>query len=311
MLDVYATFAEDFAAVPVIRGEKTEGERFAGAVETLTIEAMMRDGKALQSGTSHYLGQNFAKAFGITFNDVDNQQAFAHTTSWGLSTRMIGAIIMAHGDDQGLVLPPKLAPVQVVVVPMGRANDDEGRAKVRVEVDRIVAGLRAAGVRVKVDDRDGSPGAKFYEWEQKGVPLRVEVGPRDVDAGTVLVKDRCRTTRRRCRSRPWSSTWWRAPRLPRPALRAGADVPRRPHRRGPHVGRAGGGRRERVRHRHPLRRPGVREGHPGSHQGDRALHPARGRVGGRQRVRAHRPPLRVPEQGGVRARLLVRGALQP
>jgi len=191
MLDVYATFAERFAAVPVIRGEKTEGERFAGAVETLTIEAMMRDGKALQSGTSHYLGTNFAKAFDITFNDVNNQQAYAHTTSWGLSTRMIGAIIMAHGDDAGLVLPPKLAPTQVVVVPIARANDEEARARVMLEVDRIVAGLRNAGVRVKVDDREGmSPGWKFNEWERKGVPLRIELGPKDLDAGTALVKDR-------------------------------------------------------------------------------------------------------------------------
>ncbi len=190
MLDVYATFAETFAAVPVIRGEKTEGERFAGALETLTIEAMMRDGKALQSGTSHYLGQNFARAFDIKFNDVDNRQAYAHTTSWGFSTRFIGAIIMSHGDDQGLVLPPKLAPHQVVVVPMGRANDEAGQAVVRDEVARQVAGLRSAGVRVKVDDRELSPGAKFYEWEQKGVPLRVEIGPKDVEAGTALVKDR-------------------------------------------------------------------------------------------------------------------------
>jgi prolyl-tRNA synthetase len=190
MLDVYATFAEEFAAVPVIRGEKTEGERFAGAVQTLTIEAMMRDGKALQSGTSHYLGQNFAKAFDITFNDVNNEQAFAHTTSWGLSTRMIGAIIMAHGDDAGLILPPKLAPTQVVLVPMGRSNDEAGRAHVAAEVDRLAAALRAAGVRVHVDARDANPGAKFYEWEQKGVPLRVEIGPKDLDAGTALVKDR-------------------------------------------------------------------------------------------------------------------------
>jgi len=190
MLDVYATFAEAFAAVPVIRGEKTEGERFAGAVQTLTIEAMMRDGKALQSGTSHYLGQNFAKAFDITFNDVNNEQAYAHTTSWGLSTRMIGAIIMAHGDDAGLILPPKLAPTQVVVVPMGRSNDEAGRARVTDEVERVAGALRRAGVRVHVDTRDANPGAKFYEWEQKGVPLRVEIGPKDLDAGTALVKDR-------------------------------------------------------------------------------------------------------------------------
>jgi prolyl-tRNA synthetase len=190
MLDVYATFAESFAALPVIRGEKTEGERFAGAVQTLTIEAMMRDGKALQSGTSHYLGQNFARAFDIKFNDVNNEQAFAHTTSWGLSTRMIGAIIMGHGDDHGLILPPKLAPHQVVVVPMGRGNDEAGRARVDAEVDRLAAALRRAGVRVRVDARDVNPGAKFYEWELKGVPLRVEIGPKDLDAGTALVKDR-------------------------------------------------------------------------------------------------------------------------
>ncbi len=191
MLDVYATFAEEFAAVPVIRGEKTEGERFAGAVQTLTIEAMMRDGKALQSGTSHYLGTNFAKAFDITFNDVNNEQAYAHTTSWGLSTRMIGAIIMSHGDDLGLVLPPKLAPHQVVIVPIARANDEDAKARVGAEVERLAGSLRGAGVRVKVDDRDGmSPGWKFNEWERKGVPIRVEIGPKDLDAGTAVVKDR-------------------------------------------------------------------------------------------------------------------------
>ncbi len=191
MLDVYATFAERFAALPVIRGEKTAGERFAGALQTLTIEAMMRDGKALQSGTSHYLGTNFAKAFDITFNDVDNQQAYAHTTSWGLSTRMIGAIIMAHGDDTGLILPPLLAPHQVVIVPIARANDEAARVRVGTEVTRVAEALRSAGVRVRVDERDGmSPGWKFNEWERKGVPLRVEIGPKDLDAGTALVKDR-------------------------------------------------------------------------------------------------------------------------
>lgn len=190
MLNVYATFAEEFAAVPVIRGEKTEGERFAGAVQTLTIEAMMRDGKALQSGTSHYLGQNFAKAFDIKFNDVNNQQAFAHTTSWGLSTRFIGAIIMSHGDDAGLIMPPKLAPIQVVVVPMGRASDADGQARVQDEVNHLQQALVKAGVRVRVDHRELNPGAKFFEWEEKGVPLRVEIGPKDVAAGVALVKDR-------------------------------------------------------------------------------------------------------------------------
>lgn len=190
MLGVYATFAEDFGALPVIRGEKTEGERFAGAVETLTIEAMMRDGKALQTGTSHYLGTNFARAFDITFNDVNNQQAYAHTTSWGFSTRFIGALIMGHGDDKGLILPPKLAPYQVVVVPITRANDEEGRAAVTAEVERLAAELGKAGLRVHVDRRDISPGWKFNDWEQKGVPLRVEIGPKDLAAGSALVKDR-------------------------------------------------------------------------------------------------------------------------
>jgi prolyl-tRNA synthetase len=196
MLDVYATFAENFAAVPVIRGEKTEGERFAGAIQTLTIEAMMRDGKALQSGTSHYLGQNFARAFDIKFNDVDNSQAYAHTTSWGFSTRFIGAIIMSHGDDAGLILPPKLAPIQVVIVPMGRSNDAPGQAKVAAEVERLTAALTRAGIRTRVDGRDMNPGAKFFEWEEKGVPLRVEIGPKDVDAGAALVKDRLAAEKR-------------------------------------------------------------------------------------------------------------------
>ncbi len=191
MLDIYATFAEEFGAVPVIKGEKTEGERFAGALMTLTIEAMMRDGKALQSGTSHYMGENFARAFDITFNDVNNEQAYAHTTSWGLSTRFIGAIIMTHGDDKGLIMPPKLAPYQVVVLPIYRANDEAVKAGVMAEVDALAAALREQGVRVKVDDREGlSPGRKFNEWEQKGVPLRLEVGPKDLEQGVAQLADR-------------------------------------------------------------------------------------------------------------------------
>ena len=189
MLEIYATFAESFGAIPVIRGEKTEGERFAGALQTLTIEAMMRDTKALQAGTSHYMGENFSRAFDITFNDVNNEQAFAHTTSWGFSTRFVGAIIMTHGDDKGLVLPPKLAPHQVVVVPIYRG--DEARQDVMAAVDKLSSGLRDLAVRVHVDDRQGmSPGWKFNEWEQKGVPLRVELGPKDLAAGTAMVADR-------------------------------------------------------------------------------------------------------------------------
>jgi prolyl-tRNA synthetase len=187
MFGVYAEFASNVAAIPMVEGEKTPGERFPGAVRTYSIEGMMKDGKALQSGTSHYLGTNFAEAFDITFQDEHNQLQHAHTTSWGMSTRMIGAIILAHGDDQGLVLPPRLAPIQVVLVPIGRGEQGEAPlAKARELADQ----LRAAGVRVHVDDRDASPGFKFNDWELKGVPFRVELGPRDLEAGHVLLAQR-------------------------------------------------------------------------------------------------------------------------
>jgi prolyl-tRNA synthetase len=187
MFDVYAEFAHNVAAIPMIQGEKTPGERFAGAVRTFSIEGMMRDGKALQSGTSHYLGTNFAHAFDITFQDHDGEVRHAHTTSWGMSTRMVGAVILAHGDDRGLVLPPRLAPIQVVVVPIGRGEGGEASAaKARELADQ----LDAQGVRVHVDDRDASPGFKFNDWELKGVPMRVELGPRDLEAGHVLVATR-------------------------------------------------------------------------------------------------------------------------
>ncbi len=191
MVDIYADFSEQWGALPVFKGEKTPGERFAGAKLTYTIEAMMRDGKALQAGTSHYMGENFARAFDITFNDVNNEQAYVHTTSWGLSTRFIGALIMGHGDDKGLVMPPRLAPHQVVIVPIYRANDDEARVRVLAAVDTLHTELKEQGVRVKVDDRPGmSPGWKFNEWEQKGVPLRLELGPKDLDAGVAQLADR-------------------------------------------------------------------------------------------------------------------------
>ncbi|MTV26305.1 proline--tRNA ligase [Nitriliruptoraceae bacterium ZYF776] len=187
MFDVYAEFARNVAAIPMVQGEKTPGERFAGAVRTYSIEGMMRDGKALQSGTSHYLGTNFARAFDITYQDESNEVQLCHTTSWGMSTRMIGAVILAHGDDQGLVLPPRLAPIQVVIVPIGRG--DQGEAP-RAKAHELAAQLTAAGVRVHVDDRDASPGFKFNDWELKGVPLRVELGPRDLEAGHVLIAQR-------------------------------------------------------------------------------------------------------------------------
>ena len=185
MLDVYADFAVNDAAIPVVQGKKSEREKFAGAVDSYTIEAMMGNGWALQSGTSHFLGQNFAKAFDIKFLNQNNELEYAWTTSWGVSTRMVGAIIMAHGDDQGLMLPPRLAPHQVVVVPIWRK--DAERAAVVEYADRVAQTLKAAGVRVKLDDRDElSAGFKFNDWEMRGVPLRIEIGPRDVEQNAVV-----------------------------------------------------------------------------------------------------------------------------
>lgn len=189
MLGVYADFAINEAAVPVIQGVKSDSEKFAGAVQSTTIEAMMGDRRALQSGTSHFLGQNFAKAFDIQFLDWNNQLEYAWTTSWGLSTRFIGAIIMTHGDDQGLIMPPRLAPFQAVIVPIFK-NDEEQSAVMEV-VQRVQAELKAAGVRVKVDDREGfTPGYKFNDWEMRGVPLRIEIGPKDVEKGSVALARR-------------------------------------------------------------------------------------------------------------------------
>ncbi|MEX0845838.1 MAG: proline--tRNA ligase, partial [Balneolaceae bacterium] len=184
MLEVYRTFAEDFMAMPVIKGVKTESERFAGAVETYCIEALMQDGKALQAGTSHFLGQNFAKAFDVKFQDKDGEHKSVWATSWGVSTRLIGGLIMTHSDDQGLVLPPKLAPTQVVIVPIYRS--DEQREAVLEYADTIFDELKALGVRIKVDDRDNyNPGYKFAEHEATGIPLRIAVGPRDLENNNV------------------------------------------------------------------------------------------------------------------------------
>jgi prolyl-tRNA synthetase len=187
MLDVYTDFAVNEAAIPVIPGRKSETEKFAGAAESYTIEAMMGDTRALQSGTSHNLGQNFAKAFEIQYLDETNNMQFCWTTSWGLSTRFVGAIIMAHGDDQGLVLPPRLAPIQVVIVPIYK-NEDE-RALVSPVVEKVKAEL--GGLRIKVDDRtEVTPGFKFNDWEMRGVPLRIEIGPKDVEKGSVALARR-------------------------------------------------------------------------------------------------------------------------
>src|SRR5437879_4727799 len=189
MLEIYADFAINEAAVPVIAGRKSASERFAGADQTYSIEAMMGDGKALQSGTSHNLGQNFAKAFNIRYLDRDGVLQYCWTTSWGLSTRFIGAIIMVHGDDQGLILPPRLAPHQVVVVPIYRS--DAERATVLEAAGRVKTQLVGGGVRVKLDERDGvTPGFKFNDWEMRGVPLRIEIGPRDVEKRSVVLARR-------------------------------------------------------------------------------------------------------------------------
>ncbi len=186
--DVYADFAEQVMAVPVIRGLKTEQEKFAGALRSYCIEAMMQDGRALQAGTSHNLGQNFAKAFDITYTDQNNTVQHCWTTSWGVSTRLIGALIMTHSDDEGLVIPPRLAPTQVVLVPIYK-NEAE-RTKVREAVARITADWKGR-LRFKIDDRDNlTPGFKFNEWELKGVPVRVEVGPKDVEKGSVALARR-------------------------------------------------------------------------------------------------------------------------
>jgi prolyl-tRNA synthetase len=184
MLEVYADFVENWMAVPVVKGMKTANERFAGADETYCIEALMQDGKALQAGTSHFLGQNFAKAFDVQFVTKDNKKEFVWATSWGVSTRLMGALIMSHSDDNGLVLPPKLAPIQVVIVPIYR--NDEGLAKISEVVLKLKANLQAKGISVKYDDSDTrKPGWKFAEHELKGVPVRIGIGERDLENGTI------------------------------------------------------------------------------------------------------------------------------
>jgi prolyl-tRNA synthetase len=194
ILDIYADFAINEAAVPVFKGTKSESERFAGAQVTTSIEGMMQDKRALQSATSHYFGQNFSKAFDIQFVDQSNTLQYCETTSWGLSTRMIGAIIMTHGDDQGLVLPPRLAPIQAVIVPIYK-NDAE-KVKVMEVANRVFKELKSAGIRVKMDDRDNvSSGFKFNDWEMRGVPVRVEIGPKDVEKGSVALARRDRPGR--------------------------------------------------------------------------------------------------------------------
>ncbi len=189
MLNVYAEFAENWMALPVVKGVKSINERFAGAVDTYTIEALMQDGKALQSGTSHFLGQNFAKAFDVKFSDKDNKLDYVWATSWGVSTRLIGALIMAHSDDDGLVLPPKLAPLQVVIVPVYKKEEE--KALIDKKVNAIMENLKALNISVKYDDDDNKrPGWKFAEYELKGVPVRLAIGPRDLESNSAEVTRR-------------------------------------------------------------------------------------------------------------------------
>ena len=187
-LSYYRSIAEDWLAVPVLAGRKSPAETFPGAVHTLTVEGLMRDGLALQMGTSHYFGQNFARAYDISFSNKANERELCYSTSWGMSTRLVGALVMAHGDDSGIIVPPKVAPVQVIVVPIFR--DDASRTKVEKFIDSWSPELKRAGVRFRVDWRDERPGDKYAHWELKGVPIRLNVGGRDADAGTVEMADR-------------------------------------------------------------------------------------------------------------------------
>ena len=189
ILDIYKETVQNIMAIPVLTGKKSESEKFAGAVETYCIEAMMGDKKALQAGTSHYLGQNFARAFNVKFQDSNNKEDFVYATSWGVSTRLIGALIMVHGDDQGLRLPPNIAPIQVVIIPIAKNDDDLQR--INEYLSELTDFFKNQGIRFLFDKRDKvSPGFKFNEWEMKGVPIRVEVGPRDIEGGNIMVARR-------------------------------------------------------------------------------------------------------------------------
>ena len=188
ILDIYQKLSEDHLAMPVLTGIKTDSEKFAGAEKTYSIEAMMGDKRALQSGTSHNLGQNFAKAFGVTFQDRENKEELVYATSWGVSTRLVGGVVMAHGDDNGLVLPPKIAPIQVIVIPI--AKTDEDKKIIMNHVDNIVSQCLEKGIRIKVDNSNNSPGFKFNEWELKGVPIRLEIGLRDISKQEAILARR-------------------------------------------------------------------------------------------------------------------------
>ena len=278
MLNVYVDFMQNELAIPVWEGQKTPSEKFAGAIDTYSIEAMMKDGKAVQAGTSHYMGTKFAEAFNIQFLDRDQSLKFAHTTSWGASTRLIGCVVMAHGDDKGLKLPPRIAPVQLVMIPVGPVKL---REKVMARFDVVFSQLKAAGIRVKADTREEySPGWKYNEYEMRGVPLRLEIGPRDIDNNVVIIVRR--DTRREDHRQPGQprrlgvQAAGRDPAehvCPGPAVPAGALVrgkhPRRTRRDPRQAVRLRAGRLVRRRR---LRR-GSQEGNQG-HGPQQALQPA-------------------------------------
>ena len=301
---IYLRTARELAAMPVVDGEKTPGERFAGAVRTFSIEAMMRDGRALQAGTSHYLGTNFAQAFGIQYTGEDGRLAYAHTTSFGMTTRMIGGVIMTHGDDKGLVLPPRLAPYQVVIVPIGRGD---AVGEVIAAAEALAARLADAGIRTHVDSRTHvSPGFKFNEWELRGAPIRLELGPRDLAAGTAVMVAAARRgqgadlARRRARA-----AGGRAGGVPGPAARAGHRLPGLAHGQHRRVGRLRQGGRHRLGAGAALRHPGVRGGDQGRDRGHRPLRAA-GRAAGVRAVHPVRAAFGLRQAGHLRPRVLGR-----
>ncbi len=286
ILAIYKEFAENVLAMPVVDGQKSDSEKFAGASRTYSIEALMGDGRALQAGTSHNLGQNFAKAFEIQFQGRDKTLQHAWTTSWGVSTRLIGGVIMTHGDDSGLILPPNVAPWQVVIVPIPRGNWKE---TVLPKCEEIRDQLAAAGIRVKLDaDESQTPGWKFSEYEMRGVPLRLEIGPKDIEKSSVFAARRdTRVKAVAADGRPGGHDPWAARRDPGVAARAGPRVPRRAHVDGRHLRPVQGddGRPAGLRDRPVVRDGGVRGRHQGRDAGDDSQHSDGLRPGARQAVR--------------------------
>ena len=302
-LGLYSATAREMAAMPVIEGEKTAGERFAGAVRTFTIEGMMRDGRALQAGTSHYLGTNFARAFDITYAGEDGNLALCHTVSFGMSTRMIGGVIMTHGDDKGLVLPPRLAPYQVVIVPIGRG---EQAGEVAAAAAALARRLTEAGIRTHVDDRPQlSPGFKFNDWELRGVPIRLELGPRDLAAGSAVMARRLGDGKEPIAAGRGARAAGRGTgSLPGLPARAGHRVPGLPHGHDRLVGRVRGGGGHRMGPCPALRHAGMRGRHQGPDRGHGPVHSA-GRRAGLRALHPLRPAVRVRQARHLRPLILI------